>query len=130
VLIDWSDEFERMYSDLENRASVDPEARRVFALLQSELKTLQDLQTQPVEDLPSLKRVRQSRKHEVWRVSHPYRPGHAVRTIVWFPDARHVVIALFANDKAQMGDVFYDSVGTRADQVIENHLRRIEGERR
>jgi len=129
MLIDWSDEFERMYDELENRVPTDPQARRVFALILSELKTLQDLQAEPMEDLPGLKRVRQSRKYEVWRVSHPYRPGHAVRTIVWFPDAWHVVIALFANDKAQMGDVFYDSVGTRADQIIENYLRRIEGER-
>jgi hypothetical protein len=27
-------------------------------------------------------------------------------------------VVLFANDKASMGDVFYDSVGTRADQII------------
>lgn len=32
-------------------------------------------------------------------------------------------MALFANNKAQMGDVFYDSVGTRADQIIDQWLR-------
>ena len=32
---------------------------------------------------------------------------------------------MFANNKAQMGDIFY-SVGSRADQAIENYLRRIQ----
>ena len=47
----------------------------------------------------------------MWRVGHPYVPGAAVRLIVWFPPERpeDVVVALFANDKAQMGDVFYEA---------------------
>jgi hypothetical protein len=43
-----------------------------------------------------------------------------MRLIVWFspdePDT--VVVALFAANKAQMGDVFCNSVGTRADDLI------------
>ncbi len=73
--------------------------------------------------------VRQSRDHLVWRLSHPFHPDQAVRTIVWFPDRGHVVVALFANDKARMGDVFYDSVGTRADQAIEKYQHQREAER-
>ncbi|WP_211268741.1 hypothetical protein [Actinoplanes subtropicus] len=43
--------------------------------------------------------------------------------IVWFqPDAPPVIV-LFGNNKAQMGDVFYNSVGSRADQVIAAYLR-------
>lgn len=38
-------------------------------------------------------------------------------------------MALFAGDKAAMGDVFYDSVGTRADQIIERWLNDTEEER-
>lgn len=34
------------------------------------------------------------------------------------------VIALFAGDKARMGDIFYDSVGTRADAAIESWIRK------
>ena len=41
------------------------------------------------------------------------------RLIVWFPAGDHAVVALFAGDKARMGDVFYDSVGTRADAAID-----------
>lgn len=43
-----------------------------------------------------------------------------MRLICWFPpDEGTVVVALFSGDKANMGDVFYDSVGSRADQIIE-----------
>ncbi|MEO6941611.1 MAG: hypothetical protein ABI238_00380 [Terrimesophilobacter sp.] len=70
-----------------------------------------------------IKRVRQSRKNQVWRVSHPYVEGIALRLICWFPpNDDQIVVALFAGDKAGMGDVFYDTVGTRADQAIERWL--------
>ncbi|OCI32601.1 hypothetical protein OERS_05280 [Oerskovia enterophila] len=60
----------------------------------------------------------------MWRVSHPYVQGIALRLICWFPDDEDtVVVALLAGDKANMGDVFYESVGTRADQVIDRWLR-------
>ena len=71
------------------------------------------------DDTPSLKRVRQSRRYQVWRVADPYREWIAVRLIVWFPATDHAVVALFAGDKARMGDVFYDRVGTRADAGTE-----------
>lgn len=38
------------------------------------------------------------------------------------------MVALFAGEKASMGDVFYDSVGSRADQVIERWLSDTEEE--
>ena len=71
-----------------------------------------------------IKRVRQARKHQIWRVSHPYRVGIALRLICWYPKEapETVVVALFAGDKAGMGDVFYDSVGTRADQMIDRWI--------
>jgi hypothetical protein len=74
------------------------------------------------DDTPSLKRVRQSRRYQVWRVADPYREGIAVRLIVWFPATDHAVVALFAGDKARMGDVFYDRVGTRADAGTESWI--------
>lgn len=70
-----------------------------------------------------MKRVRQSGKYQVWRISHPYRNGIAIRLIVWFPPDAPPVIVLFGNDKAQMGDVFY----SRADQVIASYLRLTHG---
>lgn len=64
-------------------------------------------------------------------MAHPFRAGIAVRLIVWFPPERpdHVVVVLFAGDKANMGDVFYDSVGTRADAAIASYRMHSEGER-
>jgi hypothetical protein len=46
-----------------------------------------------------------------------------VRLIVWFPPERpgEVVVVLFGADKARMGDVFYDSVGARADTAIASY---------
>lgn len=46
--------------------------------------------------------------------------------IVWFPDDGHAVVALFAADKAAMGDVFYDSVGSRADAAINTWIREVD----
>lgn len=117
MLLDWSTEFDAYLTRLEN--STDSVDQQRLDLLYAQLKLLERLDQAPTDETPSLKRVRQSRRHPVWRVSHPYREGIALRLIVWFPDNDHAVVALFAGDKARMGDVFYDSVGTRADAAID-----------
>ena len=62
--------------------------------------------------------------YALWRVSHPYRVGVAVRLICWFPsESDTVVVALFAGDKARIGDAFYNSVGGRADGLIDQWKR-------
>ncbi len=67
---------------------------------------------------------RQSRRYELWRVSHAYHPRVAVRLICWFPPKSNtVVVALFAADKAHLGDVFYDGVASRADPLIDQWKR-------
>lgn len=126
--IDWSREFDRQLDRLE--ADTSERGRQVFWLLTLMLKRLRDLDEAPVEDTAMLKRVRQSRQHPVWRVSHPYREGIAFRLICWFPPGQdRVVVALFAGEKASMGDVFYDSVGTRADQIIDRWVAETKEER-
>lgn len=56
----------------------------------------------------------------VWRVAHPFDELTAVRIICWFdPDTQSAVVVLLGADKAAMGDVFYDSVGPRADHAIQ-----------
>ena len=91
--------------------------------LQDEFNYLRSLAAIPTEETATLKRVRQSRKFPVWRVSHPYDAETAMRMICWFDDeSAEIVVALFANDKLSMGDVFYDSVGSRADATIEQWL--------
>jgi hypothetical protein len=122
MLVDWTDEFQQMLDRLDARsASGDVEAIRMGELVDAQLAILTRLDGEPDEETATLRKVVQRRRFVVWRVSHPFEPGMAVRTIVWF-DSDRAVIALLANNKAQMGDVFYDSVGTRADQLIDKYL--------
>lgn len=123
MLIDWSDEFSTWLDRLEEDAGSDPVSARRLDYVTAELQLLQELTDPPTEDVASLRRVRQSKNHLVWRLSHPFDPDIAVRLIVWFPTDHQAVIALFAGDKARMGDVFYDSVGTRADAAIDKWKR-------
>jgi len=68
--------------------------------------------------------VRQSKRYPLWRVSHAYDQAVAVRLICWFPPgADTVVVTLLAGDKAKTGDVFYDSVASRADPLIDQWKR-------
>ena len=128
MLIDWSSEFDTWLTELERRAN-EGHRRTIeqLDLVNAQLEYLQDLKEPPNDDTPTLRRVRQSGKHLVWRISHPFRDGIAIRLIVWFPPDAPPVIVLFGNDKAQMGDVFYNSVGSRADQVIAAYLRLTNG---
>ncbi|MFI5839657.1 hypothetical protein ACIA8K_08060 [Catenuloplanes sp. NPDC051500] len=128
--IDWSRSFDAWLDELEQRAARGlGRAQEQLDLVTSQLEYLQDLKEVPTEETPTLKRVRQSRRHEVWRLSHPYREDIAIRLIVWFPPEAPPVIVLFANNKAIMGDIFYDSVGSRADQVISAFLKATDGGR-
>ena len=78
----------------------------------------------PPERDSALRWVRQSKRYPLWRVSHPYRDCIAIRLICWFPPEDDVVVvALFAGDKARIGDVFYNSVGARADGLIDQWKR-------
>lgn len=121
--IDWTSDFDAMLDRLEEAAARgDVTARTTLDLVLAELSYLQDLDAPPLDETKTLKRVQQSKRYPVWRLAHPFRAGFAVRTIVWFTTDGHAVVALFANNKASMGDIFYSSVGTRADQAIERWL--------
>lgn len=123
MLIDWTSEFGDWLDRLEVDAATDPIARRRFNHVTAQLVELQQLDGVPDSDTAVLKRVRQSRRYTVWRVSHPFDPDVVVRLIVWFTDDGTAVVALFAGDKVRMGDVFYNSVGTRADAAIDSWKR-------
>jgi hypothetical protein len=115
--IDWPREFNDQLDRLETDKT--ERGRKRLQLLTFMLKRLRDLDSAPVQDTAMIKRVRQSKQHPIWRVSHPYVAGVALRLICWFPpDEDRVVVALFSGDKASMGDVFYDTVGVRADRLI------------
>ncbi|MEO7014941.1 MAG: hypothetical protein ABI130_09420 [Leifsonia sp.] len=127
--VQWSDDFDRQLSRLEDAAERSTRDRRILELLAYMLDNLRQLRQEPAVESAMFKRVRQSGHHLVWRQSHPFEPGIALRLICWFPpNMESIVVALFTGEKASMGDVFYDSVGTRADQIVEQWIREQEGE--
>ena len=122
VIIDWPAAFNDYLDRLETGADGgDRHARLVLDRVLAQLEVLQDLDGEPVQESATLKQVRQSGRYQVWRVAHPFHPEVAVRLIAWFPpeNPHQVVLALFAGDKARIGDVFYNSVGARADAAID-----------
>jgi hypothetical protein len=122
-------EFQEWLAQLAKAAADgDEQAALKRRLVLSELAILRGLAAPPMpeDETAELKWVRQSKRHRVWRVSHPYHPGVAVRLICWFPpDAQVVVVALFVGDKATIGDTWYSSVGTRADAIIDQWKREV-----
>lgn len=94
------------------------------------LELLNDLPEPPTEETADLKQVRQSRRHQVWRISHPYHEGVAMRLICWFPpDSKTAVVTVYAGDKARIGDIWYSSVANRADALIDQWKREVRYDR-
>jgi len=133
VQLDWPRAFGDQLDRLDEKAkSGDKQAKLVKELVDAQLKFLNDELFEPPsrdEESKILRWVRQSKKNQVWRVSHEYNPGAAVRTIVWFPADNQAVILLFYGNKLHMGDIFYDTVGDRADHLITQYLKEIEGDK-
>jgi hypothetical protein len=127
VDIDWPAEFGRWLDSLEAEArSGDRRTRLILTFAARALDQIRNLTEPPSEETETatLRRVRQSRRYQLWRVSHAYHPEIAVRLICWFPlKADKAVVALFAADKARLGDVFYDAVAARADPLIDQWMR-------
>ena len=86
------------------------------------LAVLRDLAAKPDEETSTLKRVRQSSRHEIWRLGHPFDPNVAVRILCWFAEER-VVVVLIGGDKAGMSDVWYDSATQRAEAAVDQWKR-------
>lgn len=117
VLIDWTGEFGRWLDEVEKRGG----APLTWAL--ALLAELQDLPGPPTQESATFKRVRQARRHPLWRLAHPFDPDTAIRIIVWFPAPDQVVIALVGFDKARHGDVWYTSAAIRAEAMVDQWLR-------
>jgi hypothetical protein len=89
------------------------------------LAALRELQGKPIEESATFKRVRQARRHEIWRVAHPFDPEVAVRILCWFPEQEpgSVVVALVGGDKKVIQDLWYDSATPRAEAVVDQWIR-------
>jgi hypothetical protein len=117
VIVDWTDEFDRWLTHAEE------EGGRLLAVATALLQELNDLPAKPAEESATFKRVQQARRHELWRVAHPFDPDVAVRVICWFPGDEEVVIALVGFDKKAIGDVFYASAAARGETMVDAWLR-------
>lgn len=117
VLIDWTTDFGSWLDALEETGG--PALEWAVALLAE----LQDLPAPPQDESATFKRIRQSRRHELWRLAHPYDEKAAVRIVVWFPGEGRVVVALVGFDKAVLGDVWYASATVRAEAMVDQWIR-------
>jgi hypothetical protein len=117
VIVDWTDEFDRWLTHAEEQGG------RLLAVAVALLQELNDLSAKPEDETATFKRVRQARRHELWRVAHPFDPAVAVRIICWFPNYEEVVIALVGFDKKAIGDVFYASAVARGEALVDAWLR-------
>lgn len=93
--------------------------RRQLELIAAALEQLKSLPAPPTADTASLRRVIQRKRYELWRTSHPYEAGIAVRLICWFTPGGEVVVAVLSGEKASSGDVWYETVAARADPLID-----------
>lgn len=132
MIVDMPEEFFDWLDRTEDQARSGHErSRLMLARAVDALNQLRLLPAPPTMETPDLRRIRQSKRYPVWRTAHPFDPGIAFRLICWFPpDSATVVVALFGADKARMGDVFYDSVGDRADAAIDRWLMQQDNEPR
>ena len=117
VIVDWPEEFDRWLTNVEKQGG------RLLATTVAMLQALTDLPAKPTEESATFKRVRQARRHELWRVAHPFDPDFAVRIMCWFRTKQSVVIALVGFDKKTIGDVFYASAAVRGEALVDAWLR-------
>ena len=117
VIVDWTDEFDHWLTWAEGQGG------RLLATAVALLQARNELPGRPEEESATFKRVRQARRHELWRVAHPFDPEVAVRIICWFPAEDQVVIALIGFDKKAIGDVFYASAAARGEALVDAWLR-------
>lgn len=123
VEIEYGRGFGTWLRNLKKEAEEDPESRLRFTLAVALLSVVRDLPESPTEETMTLKRVRQCRRHPVWRLAHPFHEGIAIRILCWFPDEKTVVVALVGGDKGPIGDIWYGSAAPRAEAAIDQWKR-------
>jgi hypothetical protein len=117
VIVDWPEDFGRRLDHIEAQGG------RLLEVTVALLQVLTDLPRKPSVESATFKRVRQARRHELWREAHPFDAEVAVRIICWFPNDDTAVIALLSFDKKTVGDVFYASAAARGEALVDSWLR-------
>lgn len=129
MLIDWSDEFDAWWNRVEAAAKDKPYFAVVYAYVLAALELLGSMDAAPTaDDRPTLVYVLESRQYPLWRISHPYRDGYAVRVVVWFTDhaGDPMAFVVLAGDKAKAGNTWYHHLGAKADRIINRWLEGME----
>jgi len=116
VILDWPEDFDRWLTAIEEVGGVVEQV--TLALLEE----LAQLDGEPTEESATFKRVRQARRHRLWRISHPYEPDIAIRILFWF-ESDLLVVALVGFNKAKLGDVWYTSAAVRAEALVDQWRR-------
>ena len=107
MIVDWTDEFDRWLTNAEEQGG------KLLEVAVALLQALNDLPAKPDEESPTFKRVRQARRHELWRVAHPYDPDVAVRVICWFPPTTRSCSRRPVRQEVHRGRVLGQRGGTR-----------------
>ena len=125
MLIETTQEFEVWRENILRLAIRNSETKLISELVDLEMDVLKNLITAPRVDSRRICRIRRSKQYQLWRVSHPFVNGIAIRLIVWFPPAEIIpsAVVVIGVNKAKMGDIFYDGVGARADGAINKWIR-------
>lgn len=116
MLLDWPEDFDHWLTAVEESGG--PVEEITLALLEE----LAHLDGEPTEESATCKRVRQAKRHRLWRIAHPYEPDIAVRIIFWF-ESDVLVVALVGFNKAKLGDVWYTSAAVRAEALVDQWRR-------
>lgn len=98
------------------------------------LSDLYDLRAVPDRDAETahFARVRESKRHPIWRISAQVQPDPWVRLLCAFPSGTGAaVIVCPTGDQSRIGDPFYRPIAGRTDALVEHWMRdRAAGERR
>jgi hypothetical protein len=86
-------------------------------------RALTKLDERPTEPTAHLTPVVQATRHNIWRISHPYQEGYAVRLLLWFPDDRDEIVIVFAGNKHPNHDVWYDRAIREAENTVDQLIR-------
>ena len=100
MLLDWPEDFDRWLTAVEQAGGP---VEEITLTLLAELARLDG---EPVAETATFKRVRQAKRHRLWRIAHPYEPDIAIRILFWFESDR-LIVALVGFNKAKLGDVWY-----------------------
>lgn len=82
MIVDWTVEFDQWLDRVEARGG------HLLEVVTALLQALEALPARPDDESATFQRIRQARRHELWRVAHPYDPEVAVRVICWFRTTR------------------------------------------